>query len=659
MSVFGIKAKFATRKEKEEEPIQLDDVYREVNGASSTRIEDATTGDDFVQEAARSKYILSKPTIPKIPEQKPIVSEEDYVKTGLGVADPAREFLTAKSTFRRQFKPDQEMLHQFHKLAVNSEGRYDEESRVYVARGMENQRRQIMVRNCILCEGPADKFCEICFAPYCSLECQRLDWYKHQSGCKPVPKLIAKKLEETEYQPYQKGTTSKPAILDKFQPTVNNTNNNTADQSITSLEDEDEPTVKNDRIVLNKMSGAKLPKKKFQVLTIDFPKVGSRVIITAAKDPNQLFIRPVDKENSEKYLELMNLIQQHSEFAAPMPRKPEPGDVLLAPYNGDYCRVMVMNVGEEKAFVTYIDYGNSGDVLLSDIKKLDHKIRAIKRHTFKVILQNVQAKCENPDAIMYLNELIELSTELMLSNCYQTQGAWHVELIEIQQNRSVNRHLADLSEIKEPTVDDEKIMFTDLVSEDIRTGENVKLLVTDTSCLADSGVFSCVANEHLGEYIEILKLVNSYCANVSDGIYCPRENEMCLVKCDESWLRASGLELSGDGQPTVVCIDIGNIMKVPVEEIRKMPRQLARPYVTRYCRVKNVEVPMDAETLQMLKKIIKANDFIIAPKLELDSEFDMYDIDLNIGKSNGNGNGLDDDIFGGSDNILDEINKLI
>lgn len=134
----------------------------------------------------------------------------------------------------------------------------------------------------------------------------------------------------------------------------------------------------------------------------------------------------------------------------------------------------------------------------------------------------------------------------------------------------------------------------DLEAKDIPTGVNIKLYVTDTSCLADNGVISCIANDHLNDYIELNRLVENYCANVSDGIYCPREEETCLVKCDSTWYRAVGLEMVGDGEPTVILIDVGNVVKVPVANIRKMPRQLAGPVVTRFCRLKglNLVVPI-------------------------------------------------------------------
>lgn len=462
--IFGIKAKFATRKEREDgNETQLAEAVRDLEIGNSSIQEEYVP----VDVAPKSQHILSKPVKPILPVRKPFVSAEQYEDSELKDVDPSREFQLERNSWRHQYQPDQELVNNYKKMAQQSDGKYDEKSRVYVARGMQNQRKSLMIRKCVFCESPADKNCEICYAPYCSVDCQRNDWYQHQGLCKPVPKLVSSKLDETTYQAHVKGAETKPVILDKFNPSIvsaETTDSTILDKSESNEMEQESPSQRNDKIVRNKISGItqnQPKKKKFQVPSIDFPKMGSRVVITAAADVNIIFIRPVDKENAEMYLKLQNMVQEYAKFADVMPRRPEPGDIVLAPFNSEYCRVMVMHVSEDKAMVSYIDYGNNGQVAISDIKRLDFKLRGMKRHVFKVALQDVQVKCENVDVIAYLNQLLEQETELMVSNCYQQtpHGGYTVELLEIQRNVNVNRHLNELGEIKEPGREDEKIMF--------------------------------------------------------------------------------------------------------------------------------------------------------------------------------------------------------
>lgn len=60
---------------------------------------------------------------------------------------------------------------------------------------------------------------------------------------------------------------------------------------------------------------------------------------------------------------------------------------------------------------------------------------------------------------------------------------------------------------------------------------------------------------------------------------------MCLVKFDEDdkWYRGLMAESVGDGHPSIIFIDFGNVALVNIKNIRRMPKEFAFPIYTHLC----------------------------------------------------------------------------
>lgn len=58
-----------------------------------------------------------------------------------------------------------------------------------------------------------------------------------------------------------------------------------------------------------------------------------------------------------------------------------------------------------------------------------------------------------------------------------------------------------------------------------------------------------------------------------------------MAKCDTEWYRGILMEAIGDGHPTMMFIDYGNINIVSNKNIRRMPKEFAYPLYTLFCNI--------------------------------------------------------------------------
>lgn len=66
-----------------------------------------------------------------------------------------------------------------------------------------------------------------------------------------------------------------------------------------------------------------------------------------------------------------------------------------------------------------------------------------------------------------------------------------------------------------------------------------------------------------------------------------RPDELCIAKYKEDglWYRGRCLEVVGDGYPTILFIDYGNISMVHIDDIRRYPTQFTYPIYTSDCEI--------------------------------------------------------------------------
>lgn len=58
------------------------------------------------------------------------------------------------------------------------------------------------------------------------------------------------------------------------------------------------------------------------------------------------------------------------------------------------------------------------------------------------------------------------------------------------------------------------------------------------------------------------------------------KGDLCIAKYQDKWCRGLCLELVGDGHPSILFIDYGNIVPIHVDNIRPYPPQFTFPILT-------------------------------------------------------------------------------
>lgn len=203
----------------------------------------------------------------------------------------------------------------------------------------------MQLQSCEYCNTIADKFCDECQAPFCSVECIA-DNVEHRQRCK----------------------NSHARIYEIKETVVNE-------------------------------AGNPIPVKPQAI------PIGSNVMITCAINHKILFVRPTDLESDAEYIGLMNDIAQYTLTADKLAALPEPGDWVLAKWQNITCRALVLKVTIDKEIVCgFIDFGNVEKCSLDDLKVISDVLKRRPWTVNKIALDGVPNACVFEDVlkIIYL-----------------------------------------------------------------------------------------------------------------------------------------------------------------------------------------------------------------------------------------------------------------
>lgn len=119
---------------------------------------------------------------------------------------------------------------------------------------------------------------------------------------------------------------------------------------------------------------------------------------------------------------------------------------------------------------------------------------------------------------------------------------------------------------------------------------NINLVVMDNSLLQQTSCISCTLPVYAHEIEKFQKDLQLYGEKMSTKKrqeYTPRFGELCIAKyeIDGKWYRGQSIEVAGDGYPTILFIDYGNICHVSIENIVPYPEQFTFPIYTCDCEI--------------------------------------------------------------------------
>uniref|UniRef100_A0A1A9VQV9 Tudor domain-containing protein 1 n=1 Tax=Glossina austeni TaxID=7395 RepID=A0A1A9VQV9_GLOAU len=402
------------------------------------------------------------------------------------------------------------------------------------------------INKCTLCKLDCDAVCTRCRAYYCSVQCQEKDWEKHRRIC-GRPRLL------------QVGRTMEAGD--------NNENGTTLKENVEEQE-------------------------KYDVceITKNIPQSGNVVTITTIAKTNVVFIRSKASSDIENFFKTVNHLQKLSKTLKTVVKRPRCGQILINRYYDEFCRVMILNhIGAEDVVVVYVDYGNVDILNFKHLYEAPDDCIRIPFHAIPVILKEV------PDCYMteeirnfmysYLND-INVCLRYKSEDFISDKGVYMVEIIDEHSQQNFNKIITKLAIPREP-VDSNEICPKDYLQHvPLPTGDNIELVVMDNS-LMHTALISCTLKLYALEIQKFNRDLQKYAQNSSTTCYAPRINELCIAKysVDGKWYRGCCLELVGDGHPTIMFIDYGNIAYVGIDNIRPYPLQFTFPIYTSDCEI--------------------------------------------------------------------------
>lgn len=248
---------------------------------------------------------------------------------------------------------------------------------------------------------------------------------------------------------------------------------------------------------------------------------------------------------------------------------PEKHDLVLAPFEKDYYRAIVLSSLENEVKVAFIDYGNVVGVPKSDIKILPNELTQYRRHAMRVMLK-FSCDIDEDDSALLLDQLSRWIYHEFKVNS-DNNG-------EIFKDNSITllfpgETVKSLNETLEAATIKNRFMY-DMVTKRQFNVENVKVFLTHVDPV-DHTKLSCVLMNEFDNWRQEIKYISQMGSNVfiNAPVYKPRINELCFVFMEKEnrnlWFRAQAVSWNGNNL-TARLIDIGSMEKIKSTNVRKL-----------------------------------------------------------------------------------------
>uniref|UniRef100_T1PJN9 Tudor domain protein n=1 Tax=Musca domestica TaxID=7370 RepID=T1PJN9_MUSDO len=279
-----------------------------------------------------------------------------------------------------------------------------------------------------------------------------------------------------------------------------------------------------------------------------------------------------------------------------------------------------------------MDYGNLDNLRLEDLYEAPIEFSEKPRHALPVILKDV------PDCYMteqirnfmysYLNG-INVCIKYKPEDYQQEKGVYQVELIDETTQQNLNKMIVKLSKPTEPQSTNEICYIEYLQQKHLPSGENIELIVMDNSSMS-TGCISCTTKPYAVEIQKFQKELQKYVEMIPKEGYAPRQDELCIVKYNEDglWYRGRCLEVVGDGYPTILFIDYGNVSIVHIDDIRRYPTQFTYPIYTADCEIEGLPESCNEEIVAKLEELIPHGSIVKCNRVKAFSDDHFYSISM-------------------------------
>ncbi|SPP83003.1 protein vreteno isoform X1 [Drosophila guanche] len=319
------------------------------------------------------------------------------------------------------------------------------------------------------------------------------------------------------------------------------------------------------------------------------PKAGlpprrSKVKITAFEQSNVVYVRPADILSEMAYYRVLTEVWMHGKKAPKLDQLPVCGQIVIYKFEAEIVRALVLNVDNPKDIcVVCIDFGSVEYTAPGNLYQCGSTVADLPRYATPVKLRGVPRRALTPHLreAMYavqgslVFELRYHKREYDYENHMQT-----AVLIDLEMNRGLNSFFKKIMTPVDPGLHGRGFNEDFLPHVAAPPGKNIDLIVTDNSSLK-YGIIHCTPAGLAVDITKMQRAFQDYGEKIAKAeTYAAPKGELCIAKYKDKWCRGVSMELVGDGYPSILFVDYGNIVPIHVTDIRAYPEQLTYPILT-------------------------------------------------------------------------------
>ncbi|EDV92737.1 protein vreteno [Drosophila grimshawi] len=360
------------------------------------------------------------------------------------------------------------------------------------------------------------------------------------------------------------------------------------------------------------------------------PPSGSHVKITAFEQNNVLYVRSAKVKDEVAYYKLISDVMMSGKAASPLRKLPQCGQLVIYKFDKQIVRAMVLNVDNPQAIcLVSVDYGSVEITTLETLYECSAYLASLPRHAVPVLLRGVPRRYMGPNVRHMLYELDETYTFVLKYSQREfdfEMGMQRVILIESEMNRSLNRLLKTIVSPVEPSLSDPGYEENYLQHVHLPTGHGIDLVIMDNTFIK-FGVIHCTTLDFAYEVTQMQRDIQFYGESIAKcAYYAPPKNDLCIAKYQGKWCRGLCMELVGDGYPSILFIDYGNIVPVHVDDIRPYPPQFTFAILTTEYELIGLPAEPSDELLTGLEKHLAIGSIVNCDEVmynELDNNYSL------------------------------------
>ncbi|XP_032305803.1 protein vreteno isoform X2 [Drosophila ananassae] len=427
------------------------------------------------------------------------------------------------------------------------------------------------IKTCIACHRFTKTVCKICAMPYCHAECLKAVKEQHNEFC---------------------AAKSCPPSREKALPVYPNTG---------------------------------LPPSK------------ETVRITAFEQTNVVYVISTERSVNIAHFSILQEVMSKGRNAAKLEKVPACGQIVIHKTETQTVRAMVVNAEHpNEIFVVCIDFGNIEMVELGNLYECCDYLAGLKVYPVAVQLRGVPRRFMNPNV---QDLLYELSMDMIFKIKYSkrefnfNKGLQIVQLIENEFHRNLNRFIKTMLTPVEPSVPvkgNKEDYFPHIY---LPTGRKLQLVVMDNSFLK-YGLIYCTTVDLAYEVTKMQRDLQDYGDNIAKcDSFATSQGELCVAKYQGKWCRGVFQELVGDGYPSILFLDYGNIVPVHIQDIRPYPPEFRFPVVTSELELIGLPTNLSDKQLIRLEEYFGVGTFVECDEVILNNDANNYSVRFDILKS--------------------------